>query len=82
MKPNTAHALYLRDLGYLLRERAEEAVSTAKKHPNDSFAAGRAAAFYEVVSLMLSQTIGFGIPADDLALAGVDPERDLIPSVD
>lgn len=81
MQTDSVHALYLRDLGFLLRERAQEAVAKTRAEPNDGFSAGRAAAYYEVISLMLSQTVGFGIPADDLALSGVDPERDLIPGV-
>lgn len=54
-------------------------MAKAENEPQSDFAAGRAAANFEVVGLMLSQTVGFEIPAEDLALAGVDPGRDLIP---
>ena len=34
-------------------------------------------AYLEIVSLMQQQAGAFGIPLSDLALDGVDPERDL-----
>ena len=82
------HSYYLRDLGYWLRERAQAATSEARsrraKRPGnkrtfeDTFADGRAAAYYEVLSHMHNQAGIFEIPLSDLALEGLDPERDLI----
>jgi hypothetical protein len=87
MPSERVHAYYLRDLGYLLRERAEEATresrSIRKKRaaPDrttaDAFAEGLAQGYYEVISVMLNQAESFGIPPADLALEDLDPERDL-----
>ena len=35
-------------------------------------------AYYEVLSLMLSQAEGFGLSPDDLGLDGFDPDRDVL----
>jgi hypothetical protein len=43
----------------------------------DAFAEGVAHGYYAVISLMLNQAESFGIGAADLALEGLDPERDL-----
>jgi hypothetical protein len=78
------HRHYLRDLGYLIRERAEESAQAAKaarQGPDAAladFEAGRRLAYYEVVSLMLGQAETFGVSAEDLAMAGFDPDRDLL----
>ena len=72
---------YLRDLGYLLRERALEAKAgfhTATEGSAKDFQGGRYMAYYEVISVMLSQAEAFGISPDSLALLGIDPERDLV----
>lgn len=77
----SSEALYLRDLGFLLKERALETLAQARQEPQEGvgeFHNGRSAAFYEVISPMLGQAKNFGITAESLALAGVDPERDLI----
>lgn len=68
---------YLRDLGYLIRERALKAKEEARSEPGD-FARGQLMAFYEVVSLMQAQADAFEIPFEQLSLDGVDPDRDLI----
>ena len=88
MASEHVHAYYLRDLGYLLRERAEEAARKARsigaKRPvpertvADAFDKGVAHAYYEVLSVMQNQAEAFEIPLADLALEGLDPERDLI----
>jgi hypothetical protein len=88
MPSERVHAYYLRDLGYLLRERAEEATRQARsiyekravadRTVEDAFAEGLAQAYYEVISLMHNQAETFGIPLKDLALEDLDPERDLI----
>jgi hypothetical protein len=77
----STHALYLRDLGYLLREAAEAAgrdVGSATEEGDRVFQQGRRMAYYEVLSLMHQQALAFDLPLQDLALEGLDPERDLI----
>jgi hypothetical protein len=76
-----SEALYLRDLGFLLKERALEALVQAREERlagRGEFHIGRSAAFYEVISIMLSQAEGFDIPAEALSLGGVNAERDFI----
>lgn len=78
---DSSEALYLRDLGFLLKERALDALEKAREERRTGageFHTGRSAAFCEVISIMLSQAEGFQIPAEAMSLAGVDPERDLI----
>ena len=77
-----------RDLGYLLRERAEEAAREsrsirARRAPHErtvegEFTEGRSQAYNEVISLMQNQAEAFGIPLADLALEDLDVYRDLI----
>jgi hypothetical protein len=67
---------YLRDLGFLVRERAENARNTARQSPNDEFESGRVFALYEVISLMQQQAVAFQIPLDKVSLAGIDPDSD------
>jgi hypothetical protein len=74
----TAHANYLHDLGNILREQAQAATKKAREHRDDRFAQGEAHALYSVVSLMQQQAESFQIPLSDLALDGLDAERDLI----
>ena len=71
---------YLRDLGFLLRERAFEAKASFHAADKESrgFESGRYMAYYEVLALMLSQAQAFDLPLSMLALDGVDAERDLI----
>jgi hypothetical protein len=88
MPSERVHAYYLRDLGYLLRERAEEAAREsrsirARRAPHertveDEFTEGRSQAYNEVISLMQNQAEAFGIPLADLALEDLDVYRDLI----
>lgn len=75
------HRNYLLDLGYLLHERAVEARQrreAAKGSAGEAFETGRAFAYYEVISLMLSQAETFELPVEDLHLEGVDLDRDLL----
>lgn len=88
MTTGEAYANYLRDLGYLLRERAEEAAREARstrakrrveeRTARDAFVDGLSQAYYEVIDLMQHQADVFGIPLADLALDNLDPKRDLI----
>lgn len=71
---------YLRDLGALLKEKALEARrerdgASAEDRP---YALGRLTAFHEVVSLMQQQAEAFGLDLEDVGLADVVPERDLL----
>jgi len=78
---DSSEALYLRDLGFLLKERALEALEQAREERRTGagkFHTERSAAFYEVLSIMLSQAEGFQIPAEAIWLGGIDPERDFI----
>lgn len=69
---------YLRDLGYLLRERAEEAKAKAQRaegsEADRAFESGRLMAYYEVTSLMRNQAEVFDLPLKDLALDGFEPQ--------
>jgi hypothetical protein len=73
-------ALYLRDLGPLIKElalraRAERDAATGDDRP---FAEGRLLALHEVVSLMQQQADAFQLERASLGLDDVEPERDLI----
>jgi hypothetical protein len=75
------HKNYLFDLGYLLREeaqRAGQAFRVAKGTGDEAFQSGRVMAYYEVLSLVISQAQAFGVPSADLRLDGVDLERELL----
>ncbi len=80
MTQQNIHALYLRDLGYLIREAAEEAKTTAASATEEdrAYELGRQMGYYGVVSLMHQQALSFGIPLSDLAFDGLDPDRDLL----
>ena len=71
---------YLRDLAYELIERALKANrDKATAAPEDAlFARGRAFAYYEVVSLMKEEAISFELPLEEIGLADVDPDNDLL----
>jgi hypothetical protein len=76
----SVEANYLRDLGYELREAALEAKNRAAKASAETkdFEAGRAFAYYEVLSLMQQQAEVFELPLAKLALDGLDADRDLL----
>jgi len=72
------HALYLGDLGYLIREAGEAVkhdVATANDEGDRLFQLGRKMAYYEVLSLMQQQAVAFELPLEDCGLQGLDPER-------
>jgi hypothetical protein len=75
---------YLRDLGYLLKATALEAAREAtmeRRMPDDvdqAYRAGRAFAYYEVISLMQQQAEAFGLSLEAMSLANVDPARDIL----
>jgi hypothetical protein len=72
---------YLFDLGDLLREKALEAKERrqqARGTDDEGFESGRAMAYHEVMSLLVSQAESFQLPIEDLHLEGLDPDRDLL----
>jgi hypothetical protein len=81
MTPNAdsekSYKLYLRDLGYLIRELAVESKAGAAEKQSD-FATGYMAGFHRVVSLMQQQAEAFEIPLEELALDDFDPDRELV----
>ncbi len=74
------HANYLLDLGYLIRENAEKAKNGLALASDDdrAFEQGRLSAYHEVLSLMQQQAVAFELPLQDLALDGLDADRDLL----
>lgn len=84
--PDSLFENYLRDLGYLLKEAALESKqsfselkqSESSNEVNESFASGRALAYYEVISLMKQQAKAFSIEHSKLALSDLDPDKDLL----
>ena len=71
------YALYLRDLGAVLKERAREALKQRNTGRTD-FESGRLIAYYEVLSTMRTQADAFDLSAEDLNLHDIDPDRDLL----
>ena len=71
---------YLRDLGLLIREQALDAHKGACSSPDDGFKLGRRMSYYAITSLMLHQAEAFGISPNDIGLAGLDPDKDLLGS--
>ena len=77
----STEANYLRDLGCLLRDAAREAkrdADSARGTKNKEWKSGYSFAYMEVISLMQQQADAFGLPLENLALDGIDPERDLL----
>ena len=80
MRENEAVTDYLTDLGQLLKEQALEAKRSKDSAQNDerAFELGRLMGYHEVISLMQQQATAFGIALEDVNLAGIDPEKDLL----
>ena len=75
------HANYLRDLGFLLREQAiaaKDASVAARGTEDAAYEAGRAMAYYEVMSLLVSQAEAFQLTSEDLRLDGFDADEELL----
>jgi hypothetical protein len=70
---------YLDDLGSLLKEQALEAKRQHETAPVEEkcFCAGRLLAYNEVLSLMISQALAFGIDPEVINLSGFDPDQEL-----
>jgi hypothetical protein len=70
----TAAENYLYDVLPQLLERARQARAEAPRNSADEFAAGRAMAYYEVLSYLLSELESFGIQRSAVR---IDPELDV-----
>ena len=74
---------YLLDLGMLLKKAALAArvqAETSRGTGGFDFDSGRAFAYYEVISLMQQQASAFGLPLNEVSLADIDAEQDLLSS--
>jgi len=76
---------YLFDLGRRLLSEAEGVRQTCDSlraqgitGPNYEFQSGRALAYYEVLSMLISQAQAFGLDLTVLGLEGIDPDRLLL----
>ena len=72
---------YLHDLGELIKEKAREAKikeEASDGNTDNGFELGRLMAYHEVVSLMQQQAEIFDIPLEEIGLADINPERDLL----
>jgi len=72
---------YLLDLGELIKEKAravKRIKDSVNKDDDIGYATGYLMAFYEVVDLMKSQADVFEIPQQDMGLADIDPESELL----
>ena len=73
-------ALYLRDLGALVKEKAldaQRAKEVAEGDDEYDVQLGRLMALQEIVSLMQEQAASFEIPLEQLGLDDIDPYDDL-----
>ena len=68
---------YLRDLGPILLHEARKAKAAMAKASNDEFLRGYATAYYDAISVLLSQARVFDIEPSELALTDVDPISEL-----
>ena len=68
---------YIKDLRQLVREKAIEAKKNAQS-PSGSYDIGFLMAYHDIVSLMQSQAVAFGIPFDEIGLSDIDPDADLL----
>ncbi len=64
---------FIRDLVFLLKEKNDESKNAAKQ---DDYEMGKHMAYYDVLSLIYQQAIGFGIDLEDIGMANYDPDRD------
>jgi hypothetical protein len=78
--PKYRHCLH--DVGAALRDRALEARqrkrSAARGSPEYEFESGRLLAFNETISILQQYAEGFDIPASELQLDAIEPDRDLV----
>ena len=76
----SAHTSYLMEFGERARREAEGAREALRDAagPERDFAAGRLIALTTMLSLMCDLAEAHGLTRADIALEGVDPERDLL----
>jgi len=76
------YRLYLRDLGYIFKENAKKAREDLRNEPDPekrAFREGFVMAYYDVVTIMQLQTIGFfQVSYSDLGFDDFDPDRDVL----
>jgi hypothetical protein len=78
---NDVFANYVRDLGFELKalaQDAKEAKESSVEQGDRLYQTGHLMGLHEAVSLMLQQAKAFGISAEDVGLAGIDPDRDFL----
>lgn len=71
---------YIKYMGYLLKERAKEAKLDAEK-PGEGFKdynAGQLMAYYSVLTLLKNRAPIFEISQEEVGLADIDPDADLL----
>lgn len=71
---------YLSDLISIIKKQAKEAKLEAD-HPKegyDSFNNGHLMAYHIIIEFMKNQTEVFNIDQEDIGLADIEPERDLL----
>ena len=68
---------YICDLSKLIQEKAIESQRAANES-GDLYDLGMKMAYYEIITLMQSQAIAFGIPLDAIALDKIDPDTQLL----
>ncbi len=81
MARSDKYELYLRDLGILIKEYAQEAREERAAHEGDEeeiYHAGEVVAYGRIISLMQQQAKIFGIAPEDLQLEDVNVEKDLL----
>lgn len=69
---------YLLDLSFIIKERALNAKKSLDDSNQDDYNSGYLMAFYEILDLMKHQADAFNIQQDDIGLADIDPDRDLL----
>jgi len=72
---------YLRDFGMLLKEKAQAAKNEKddpRNQKDNDYNIGYLMAFYEIIDLMKHQADAFNIKQDDIGLADIDADRDLL----
>ncbi len=73
------HRFYLRDLGFLIKERALEAKNEYQNSDADGkeFREGYLAAYTNIINTMLNQAVSFDIDEKDICLNDFNPENEL-----
>ena len=74
-----SHRYYLRDLGFLVKERALDAKKDYQNSSEDgkAFAEGYLAAYHHVIDMMKNQSVSFNIDEKDISLNDFDPDKEL-----